>query len=385
MSKVSVSSNIRIIPQAKDYLDRKLGARGEVFYDQADNTLRLYDGQTSGGIPLLKADLSNAESVIGAALGATPPTGSAVQAGTIWFNTANGRLYIYYNDGTSTQWVQPNTPSYGAGGGGTGATAVVDLTDVAISNPTSGQVLKYNGSVWVNGTDNVGGGGSGGATVLDELSDVVVSSPITNQVLKYNGTTWINSTESGAFSTITVTGQPNVVAASANASLTITAGTGIAITTNNTTGTVEIHNEYAINSWADISDVSAAGLTVDKVYLPAITRLTVTNRLAAAYQFDQYSGDNPIVYAISGTTIAFNLQCTGHPFQIQDPTGVSYNTGLVHVSTTGTVSTGSAAQGKTSGTLYWKVPFDISGGYRYQCSDHAGMVGSLTVKSFAGL
>jgi hypothetical protein len=163
MSKVSVSSNIRIIPQAKDYLDRKLGARGEVFYDQADNTLRLYDGRTSGGIPLLKADLSNAESVIGAALGATPPTGSAVQAGTIWFNTANGRLYIYYNDGTSTQWVQPNTPSYGAGGGGTGATAVVDLTDVAISNPKSGQVLKYNGSVWVNGTDNVGGGGSGGA------------------------------------------------------------------------------------------------------------------------------------------------------------------------------------------------------------------------------
>ena len=311
--------------------------------------------------------------------------GSAVQAGTIWFNTANGRLYIYYNDGTSTQWVQPNTPSYGAGGGGTGATAVVDLTDVAISNPTSGQVLKYNGSVWVNGTDNVGGGSGGGATMLDELSDVVVSSPTTNQVLKFNGTTWVNSVESSAFSTISVTGQSNIVAGSTSSSLTITAGTGIAITTDVATNAVEIHNEYAIDSWADISDVSAAGLTVDKVYLPAITRLNVTNRLAAAYQFDQYSGDNPTVYAISGTTIAFNLQCTGHPFQIQDPTGVNYNTGLVHVSTLGVVSTGSAAQGQTSGTLYWKVPDGISGGYRYQCSGHVGMVGSLTVKSFAGL
>lgn len=383
MSKVS--SNIRIIPQAKDYLDRKLGARGEVFYDQVDNTLRLYDGQTSGGIPLLKADLSNAESVIGAALGATPPTGSAVQAGTIWFNTTNGRLYIYYNDGTSTQWVQPNTPSYGAGGGGTGATAVVDLTDVAISNPTPGQVLKYNGSVWVNGTDNVGGGGGSGATVLDELNDVVVSSPASNQVLKYNGTTWVNTGESSAFSTVAVTGQPNIVAATANSSLTLKAGTGIAITTDTVTNAVEIHNEYAIDSLADISDVSAAGLTVDKIYLPAITRLNVTNRLAAAYQFDQYSGDNPTVYAISGTTIAFNLQCTGHPFQIQDPTGVNYNTGLVHVSILGVVSTGSAAQGKTAGTLYWKVPDGISGGYRYQCSAHVMMVGSLTVKSFAGL
>jgi plastocyanin len=221
--------------------------------------------------------------------------------------------------------------------------------------------------------------------MLDELSDVVVSSPTTNQVLKFNGTTWVNSVESSAFSTISVTGQSNIVAGSTSSSLTITAGTGIAITTDVATNAVEIHNEYAIDSWADISDVSAAGLTVDKVYLPAITRLNVTNRLAAAYQFDQYSGDNPTVYAISGTTIAFNLQCTGHPFQIQDPTGVNYNTGLVHVSTLGVVSTGSAAQGQTSGTLYWKVPDGISGGYRYQCSGHVGMVGSLTVKSFAGL
>lgn len=36
-----------------------------------------------------------------------------------------------------------------------------DLTNVAISSPASGQVLKYNGSAWVNGTDETGGGGGG--------------------------------------------------------------------------------------------------------------------------------------------------------------------------------------------------------------------------------
>lgn len=29
------------------------------------------------------------------------------------------------------------------------------LSDVSLSSPSNGQVLKYNGSVWVNGTDNV--------------------------------------------------------------------------------------------------------------------------------------------------------------------------------------------------------------------------------------
>ena len=29
--------------------------------------------------------------------------------GQFWWNSTNGNLYIYYNDGTSSQWVQTNT------------------------------------------------------------------------------------------------------------------------------------------------------------------------------------------------------------------------------------------------------------------------------------
>lgn len=32
--------------------------------------------------------------------------------------------------------------------------SLTDLADVDISSPSSGQVLKYNGTLWANGTDN---------------------------------------------------------------------------------------------------------------------------------------------------------------------------------------------------------------------------------------
>jgi hypothetical protein len=188
------------------------------------------------------------------------------------------------------------------------------------------------------------------------------------------------------FSTVAVSGQSNIEADTATDTLTIAAGTGISITTNAETDTVTITNTTSGGATAFTGLSDRADLTVDRFYLPAITMLTVTNSGASSYRFDQYgTADNPTVYAINGTTIAFNLNVIGHPFLIQTGAGVNYNTGLVHVSTSGTVSTGASAQGQTSGTLYWKIPTDISGGYRYQCSLHAPMVGSITIKTFATL
>jgi hypothetical protein len=129
-----------------------------------------------------------------------------------------------------------------------------------------------------------------------------------------------------------------------------------------------------------------ADLTIDQFYLPAITRLNVTNNGATAYRFDQYgTTDDPTIYAINATTIAFNLNVMGHPFLIQDNTGANYNTGLVHVTTGGSVSTGSSAQGQTLGTLYWKIPDSISGNYRYQCSIHGSMIGTIQIKNFSSI
>jgi hypothetical protein len=61
--------------------------------------------------------------------------------------------------------------------------------------------------------------------------------------------------------------------------------------------------------------------------------------------------------------------------------GSNYDTGLTHVDASGTVLTGSSAQGQINGTLYWKVPFDLVGStYVYQCSAHSGMVGNIVIQ-----
>jgi hypothetical protein len=51
----------------------------------------------------------------GGNIGATPPTSPA--DGDFWWDSVSGNLFIYYNDGTSSQWVPATT---GGGGGGSG-------------------------------------------------------------------------------------------------------------------------------------------------------------------------------------------------------------------------------------------------------------------------
>mgnify|MGYP002638947863 CR=1 FL=1 len=115
-----------------------------------------------------------------------------------------------------------------------------------------------------------------------------------------------------------------------------------------------------------------------------VTTLVVTNSGSAAYLFDQYSGNNPDIYLHPGQTIAFNIKATGHPFLIRESSGGTlYNVGLTHISTTGVVTTGSDAQAKQTGTLIWKVPFNLIGNtYVYQCQNHpANMVGNLIIQN----
>jgi hypothetical protein len=231
------------------------------------------------------------------------------------------------------------------------------------------------------------------SVVADSSTDtltLVAGSNITITTDAATDSITINSTASGAtsdsFATIAVTGQSSLTADSSTDTLTFVAGTGINITTNAGTDTVTIASTVTAGVTAFTGLTDRADLTVDKFYLPAITRLDVTANGVLAYRFDQYgTSDNPTVYALSGTTIAFNLNVSGHPFLIRTSGGTNYNTGLVHVSTSGTVLTGSSAQGQTSGTLYWKIPSNISLNYQYICGNHAAMVGIISIKDFAAI
>ena len=141
------------------------------------------------------------------------------------------------------------------------------------------------------------------------------------------------------------------------------------------------------STFSGTTDATAASITIDEVAYSAIARLAVSANGTTAYQFNShYTGDNPTIFVLGGATIAFNLSEASHPFKLQADTGSGFEditTGLIHSTTTGTLTTNANAQGKVSGTLYWNVPVTAaSGGYRYICSSHPGsMVGTITHKS----
>lgn len=231
--------------------------------------------------------------------------------------------------------------------------------------------------------------------VADTTTDTLTLEAGTGIDIATNATTdtitiGLASSVANTFGTIAVTGtsgQANVVADSAGDTLTLSAGTGITLLSNASTDTITIANSF--NQISTLQDASAASATIDTLLLPAITMLKVTVTGNTAYNFDQYgtSNNNPTIYAITGTTIAFNFQFGGaaHPFLIQTSGGTNYNTGLIHCDTTGTVNNDSSAQGKTLGTLYWKIPVGIAGNYRYQCATHPAMQGTIVVKEFSGI
>jgi len=310
-----------------------------------------------------------------------------------------------------------------------------DLSDVSVSGATNGQVLKYDGTNWVPATDLTADSGSG-ITLSDlsvsvqtagsanlaydnttgvfsytppDLSSYALASSVPNTLLDLNISDGTNgqvlSTDgSGNFSFIDATssgGDPDqnlfaTVAADSGVTtadtttdtLTIAGGTDISTSISGDTLTLSYTGSGGGAANLDeLTDVSSAGIDVNDIYEAAIVTLRVDNNSTSAYTFDShYTGDNPTVYAISGTTIAFDLDLIGgHPFELQDSGGTPISDGLVHVSATGTVSTGSSAQGFDSGTLYWRIQESLSGNYQYQCTIHSGMNGTITIKRLSAL
>ena len=48
----TILNNIRLVGQDSDFLDRKAGLRGEIYYDRDIRSLRIYPGDTPGGLAL---------------------------------------------------------------------------------------------------------------------------------------------------------------------------------------------------------------------------------------------------------------------------------------------------------------------------------------------
>lgn len=109
----------------------------------------------------------------------------------------NGSVWAPADDNTTT-----TTGGSNVGPTLTGDGSLTKPLNLAQQNAQSGQVLKWNGSNWLPAADL-------GASVLDDLNDVATTGVNTGQVLKWNGTTWApakDETGNGTATTVEVSG-----------------------------------------------------------------------------------------------------------------------------------------------------------------------------------
>lgn len=232
-----------------------------------------------------------------------------------------------------------------------------------------------------NDTITFASSGGGGGIALTDLS-VVTGTPQGNGALSYDDTTG-----EFTFDPASVPTDINQLADSGNLLKTDSDIQNLfSVQVNSASGGGNLQYSSATGIFTYTPPELGGGGSSVTTY-PAITQLVVTANGFSAYNFNnQYSGDNPTLYAISGTTIAFDLSnAGGHPFQIQTTGGTAYNTGLIHIASDGTETTGANANGKDSGTLYWQIPIATTGNYEYQCTSHGAMNGTINIKDFATL
>ena len=190
-------------------------------------------------------------------------------------------------------------------------TNIGSLDDVSSTAASAGQVLKWSGSEWAPAADSTSGGGGGGIA----LTDLSVST----------------------------------ASASGGGSLAYNSSTGV----------------FTFTPPA-LSGVYATVASVPYVALPDDQEFGVTASGSSAYTFTGgATGNNPTLYLQRGKTYRFDVNASGHPFQIRVSNGGSnYTNGVENA-------------GTQNGSVYFTVPFDAPDTLVYQCSNHSAMVGTI--------
>ena len=127
-------------------------ADGDLWFDTTDGTMYVYydDGTSSQWVGISGASGASIET------STTLPSNPA--DGDLWFDTTDGTMYVYYDDGTSSQWVGISGAT-GATGTGGGVTIYADITarnaatgvnegDIAFVSD-SDTLYVYDSSEWI--------------------------------------------------------------------------------------------------------------------------------------------------------------------------------------------------------------------------------------------
>jgi hypothetical protein len=178
---------------------------------------------------------------------------------------------------------------------------------------------------------------------LDGLSDVSTSGVSSGQVLKYNGTSWAPAADASGSS-------------------------GIAL------GDISVGSEGTASGDGSLAYNNSTGVftytppVIPAVALPDDQEFGVTASGSSAYTFSGgATGNNPTITLQRGKTYRFDVNASGHPFQIRVSDGGSnYTNGVENA-------------GTQSGAVYFTVPDDAPATLVYQCTNHAAMVGTINI------
>lgn len=281
-----------------------IGNEGDLFYDPNTSTLRVSNGVTPGGIPVSGGGGGGGISLTDLSVSSTAPGTAALSydniTGVFSYTPPDLTSYAQTSSLNISNWDTAYSWGNHADAGYLTSVALNDVTDVTLTSPSNGQVLKYDGAGWVNGDES--GGGTGGE------ADFVATGTIPNGakvIIRTDGTVEAISASSG--STI-VAGTPVQFAARAEF---------VASTYDSTNGKVVIAYQDTGNSsygTAVVGTVSGSTISFGTpvVFKSGITDQTATvydpsnDKIVIAYR-DRAAGDKgtAIVGTVSGTSITF--------------------------------------------------------------------------------
>jgi plastocyanin len=148
-------------------------------------TATKFFGDASNVTGIVTTNLGKANVTIG-----DNPPGIGTASGDLWWESDTAKGHIYYDDGSSAQWVEFNPSSGGGGGGGGGSYGNSDVdSHLNQGTASSGQILSWNGSDYAWVADQTGGGGGGIA--LTDLS--VTQNSVGTAALSYNNSNGVFS------------------------------------------------------------------------------------------------------------------------------------------------------------------------------------------------
>jgi hypothetical protein len=190
--KIKNSGTASNVPAALEY--------GELGLNYADG--KIYYKNSSNEIVALPSNVTVSD---------TPP--SSPSAGSVWFESDTGKMFVYYD----SFWVEASGAdgADGAEGGSITLTTKGDILTRTSSEierlgvGTNGYFLKANSST----ATGLEWGAIPSVSILDDVGDVTITSAASGDLLKWNGTAWVNASGYALLDSPTFTGTVSGISA----------------------------------------------------------------------------------------------------------------------------------------------------------------------------